>query len=107
MLLGAGSAAWAQWVRLGPEGGEVDSLVFHPTDPQILYAGALAGIRKSTDGGASWIDADTGITNNPWVLGLAIDPVTPSTVYAGSDGIWKSTDAGATWTHLANGIPPL
>src|SRR5262244_964209 len=106
ILLLAGVTARAQWVSLGPEGGEVDSLVLHPTNPQILYAGGLAGLRKSTDGGASWSDADAGIGDSTWVLGLAIDPANPSTLYAGTDGIFKSTDAGATWTHLTNGIPP-
>src|SRR5215510_4571146 len=106
MLLLAGSAARAQWISLGPEGGEVDTLALHPTNPQILYAGGLAGIRKSTDGGASWSNADAGIAGDTWVLGLIIDPANPSTLYAGTDGVFKSTDAGATWTHLTNGIPP-
>src|SRR5262249_44134876 len=105
MLLLAGVTARAQWVSLGPEGGEVDSLVLHPTNPQILYAGGLAGVRKSTDGGASWTDADGGMRESTWVLGLAIDPAKPATLYAGTDGVFKSTDAGVTWTHLTNGIP--
>lgn len=105
VLLLVGSTARGQWISLGPEGGEVDTVAFDPTDPQVLYAGGLAGLRKSTDGGASWSDADNGITDDTWVLGLLIDPVNPSTLYAGTDGVWKSTDAGATWTHLVNGIP--
>ena len=34
---------------------------------------------------------------------LAIDPITPSTLYAGTDdGVFKSTNAGATW--VATGL---
>ena len=32
------------------------------------------------------------------LFSLAIDPVTPTTLYAGTQGVWKSTDGGATWT---------
>jgi photosystem II stability/assembly factor-like uncharacterized protein len=37
-----------------------------------------------------------------FVRGLAVDPTTPSTVYAGSlgAGVFKSTDAAATWTNI-------
>jgi len=38
------------------------------------------------------------------VYGLAIDPVTPSIVYAGSlgRGVFKSTDGGVNWTLVKN-----
>ena len=34
---------------------------------------------------------------------VAIDPATPSTVYAVGDGILKSSDAGANWTSVRTG----
>ena len=41
-------------------------------------------------------------TNGPEggpVLSIAIDPATPSTIYAGTyGGVFKSTDSGATWS---------
>jgi hypothetical protein len=47
------------------------------------------------------------------VWALAIDPQTPSTVYAGVSpygsnlsGVLKSTDGGASWTAVNNGLPP-
>jgi hypothetical protein len=105
LVLLACGVAHGQWIHLGPEGGEADTIAIHPTNASIVYAGSLAGVRKSTDGGASWTDADAGITGDTWVLGLVIDPTTPQTLYAGTDGVWKSTDAGVSWTHLTNGIP--
>jgi hypothetical protein len=40
------------------------------------------------------------------VRALAIDPNTPSTLYAGTfvDGVFKSTDAGSTWNALNSGV---
>jgi len=48
-----------------------------------------AGVFQSTDGGGSWSPVNTGLTdpsgNAPSVNALAIDPLTPSTVYAATD----------------------
>ena len=40
---------------------------------------------------------------------LAIDPLTPATIYAGTamDGIYKSINAGANWTPINNGLLSL
>src|SRR5215470_10107702 len=40
------------------------------------------------------------------IIALAIDPQTPSTVYAGgSAGLFKSTDSGGSWTLMNAGLP--
>ena len=57
---------------------------------------------KSTDGGANWNVVWSEPGPNPyvnWVQALAIDPVTPTTLYAGTggSGVFKSTDGGTTW----------
>jgi photosystem II stability/assembly factor-like uncharacterized protein len=50
---------------------------------------------KSTDGGLSW--NPVGLTG-VGVLTLAIDPLTPTTLYAGTNsGVYKSTDGGSSW----------
>jgi hypothetical protein len=40
------------------------------------------------------------------VLALAIDPVNPATLYAGTagSGVFQSTDAGASWTAMNAGL---
>lgn len=62
---------------------------------------------KSTDGGDSW----NVIRLNPTdqlVAAWAIDPVTPSNIYAGSaGGIYKSTDGGKTWKSPHRNIPHI
>src|SRR5262245_20300394 len=39
---------------------------------------------------------------------LAIDPITPSTLYVGTDqGVFRTMDGGATWISVSSGLPPL
>jgi photosystem II stability/assembly factor-like uncharacterized protein len=40
------------------------------------------------------------------VISVAVNPLTPETVYAGTwgAGVYKSTDAGATWSAMNNGL---
>jgi photosystem II stability/assembly factor-like uncharacterized protein len=59
-------------------------------------------LRKTTDGGTSWRNLRTSveIAFNT----IAIDPVTSTTVYAGtSAGLSKSSDGGATWNDTGLG----
>lgn len=107
-----------QWTPLGLEQGHVSTLIVDPTMPTTLYAGTLdGGVYKSTDGGATWIQAsksltyaglaafhpqeqflDVGILGREGVA-IALDPRTPTTLYAGAiDGVFKSTDGATTWT---------
>jgi photosystem II stability/assembly factor-like uncharacterized protein len=89
--------------------GGIKQIAVDPHVPTTLYvaavcipfapSGCVAGgaLERSTDGGATWqrlLSQD--------VLAIAIDPVTPSTLYAGlaKGGILKSVDAGATWTPM-------
>jgi photosystem II stability/assembly factor-like uncharacterized protein len=98
------------WSSIGPEGGNVFALVVDPHAPATIYAGTGGGTQKfnssggggvfkTTNGGASWAGAGNGLTADA-VLSLAIDPVTTSTVYAGTrnHGVFKSTDGGTSWT---------
>jgi photosystem II stability/assembly factor-like uncharacterized protein len=39
------------------------------------------------------------------IVALAIDPQTPTTLYAGTyDGVFQSTDGGASWSAANNGL---
>lgn len=121
------------WTNLGPVGidmassfipywgiatGRVRGIAVHPTDPNTLYIGAAAGgIWKSTNGGASWTDK-SGQFNLITFGAIAIDKLSPNTVYAGTgetrwlynnitfegDGLYKTTDGGDTWTKITNGF---
>ena len=110
-------AALGTWSPLGPGniGGRTRQLVFHPTNPAIMYVAAVAGgVWKSTNGGASWDQLTDLAIPNIAVNSLAIDPKNPNILYAGTGegffngdsvrgaGIFKTTDGGATWTQLAS-----
>jgi photosystem II stability/assembly factor-like uncharacterized protein len=82
------------------------SVVSDPQTPSTRYAGTASGVFKGTDGGTTWSAANTGLTNVLSAYGvssgighLAIDPLAPNTLYAGSAlGVFKSTDGGASWS---------
>jgi hypothetical protein len=112
------------WVAAGPV---VHTLVIDPLNPTTLYAARTdytleepfpgfcgidptecmvptALIYRSTDGGANWPQVAT-LPGRP-VYALAIDPKTPTTLYAGGHGVLKSTDGGVTWSAAEPPPPP-
>lgn len=93
------------WTSGGPYGGPVTAVVVDPSGSATVYLGTEGhGIFKSTDGGATWVAAQSGL-GNPYVFTLALDPVTPGTVYAGTqEGFFKSTDSGGTWVSASTGL---
>ena len=99
----------------------VQALLVHP-DPNIVYctifnatANATNGIYKTTDGGANWFPIVNGIGAIKNFLSLAISPINPDIIYAGTSfdpvtstgpsAIYKSTDGGANWFLSSNGLP--
>ncbi len=94
------------WTSIGPDGAEVGALAVDPDDADVVYAGTLNGIFKSTDAGATWDVASKGLgPAGAWVHTLV---ATSDAVYAGteSNGVYKSTDGGATWVPSSKGLPP-
>ena len=100
------------WTNTGsPYAAPVVFLAIDPLTPATIYAGIYGlydgrslrviggGVFKSTNGGGSW--TNTGLTDAQ-VRSLAIDPVTPTTIYAGTgvSGVFKSTDGGGSWTNI-------
>jgi photosystem II stability/assembly factor-like uncharacterized protein len=87
----------------------VGALAIDPTNASNIYAGVsqnayTATIYKTTDAGLTWskvLDESGGAF---YISHIAIDPSSPSTVYAGSNGvIFKTTDGGATWKSIKYG----
>ena len=120
----------------------VGAIAIDPKSPETIYVGlgegsrcALcyygSGLLKSTNGGRDWrlITGPPSATSpnrlafvNAAFTKIAVDPVTPSTVYAtttygytahatssaeqvpaGQVGLWRSTDGGENWTNLDPG----
>lgn len=104
------------WSQLGPGniGGRIRAIAVHPTDPNTVYIGAVAGgVWKSVNGGTSWTSLND-FMGNIAVCALVIDPNNPNIIYAGTGegffnldairgaGIFKSTDAGINWAQLSS-----
>ncbi|MCL4214972.1 MAG: glycosyl hydrolase [Gemmatimonadales bacterium] len=120
------------WALMGlKETRHIARVRVHPTNPDIVYVGALGhafgnnperGVFKTTDGGKTWAkilfrNDSTGISD------LIMDPNDPNTLYAAfwhayrrpwmlnsggpGGGIFKTTDGGATWREItaAPGLP--
>jgi photosystem II stability/assembly factor-like uncharacterized protein len=100
----------ARWERLGfpKDGGEVWSILVHPRNHRILYAGASpVAVYRSDDGGDTWRRLPSSALPAPVkmafacrVMRLAADPARPDEVYAALEvgGVMRSLDGGEHWT---------
>jgi uncharacterized repeat protein (TIGR01451 family) len=114
----------------GLKNRSISTITIDPVTPTTLYVGTTVanlgatnelngGIFKSTNGGETWTPTNTGFPTSHGdvisISSLAIDPKTPTILYAGVSAvninsprlipfsnIFKSTDGGATWTALSN-----
>lgn len=91
-----------------PLSGRKTGMAYAPSDPNIIYSvGGGGGVFKSADGGATWA-----AKSDAWPFlqsyCVAVDPVDPNVVYAGTGdyqqgsyafGLMKSTDGGNNWTN--------
>jgi photosystem II stability/assembly factor-like uncharacterized protein len=135
------SVAWGDGIYKSTDGGQtftnmglkethqIARVVTHPSDPDIVYVGAIGhlwgfsgdrGVFKTTDGGRTWsrifyVDEKTGCTD------LVMDPSNPNILYAAmyqrlrqpfrldsggpGGGIFKTTNGGRSWQKLTRGLP--
>jgi len=101
----------SDWQLIGPEGGNVRSLAYDPSDPDRILLGTSAGqLFISKDGGNSWaIFAHLGPGDDYVFDHIVFDPTNPATLYAAAwglfndneGGVFRSDDGGRTWRELA------
>lgn len=125
-------ASGALWQSVGPAGsatglglsspnpqvdvGRVASIALDPHGTGVYVGAATGGVWRAQALGASW----SALTDNQCSLNVgvvAVDPVDPRILYAGTGeyntflsgcGLLRSTDGGSTWAALGAGamIPP-
>ncbi|MFM6960264.1 MAG: hypothetical protein ACKOW0_04465 [Schleiferiaceae bacterium] len=112
-----GASGIGQWTPVGPfdgnpiQGiGRVNTVAFHPTDPNVIFAGAPAGgLWKTTNQGTTW-STNTDLLPNLGVSGIAIDPLFPDTMYlppaTGMPTTPTASACSSPPTEAAAGIPP-
>ncbi|MGZ4871868.1 MAG: WD40/YVTN/BNR-like repeat-containing protein [Candidatus Angelobacter sp.] len=87
-------------------GKSLRALSMAASDPKILVVGALDGIYRSRDGGLDFeriSPANHAEIKN--VESIAIDPVNPDVIYAGTWHLpWKTEDGGKTWHNIKKGV---
>jgi photosystem II stability/assembly factor-like uncharacterized protein len=85
-----GGKAWNEYQNGIPATFFVTALTIDPLTPSIIYAVVTSntggGVVKTTDGGQTWNTVNEGLPRD-FRGSLAVDPVAPSTLYAGSSSI--------------------
>jgi photosystem II stability/assembly factor-like uncharacterized protein len=89
-----------EWTaELSLRGSGAQCLAVDPADPETVYAGLReSGVRRTTDGGRTWIDCALPQTG---VFSLAVSAA-DGAVYAGTEpsALYRSDDGGETWREL-------
>ena len=90
----------------GLKNQSVFALVQAPSNSKILVASTLEGVFRSADSGVTWtLMSPPGSREIHEVESLAIHPVNPDIVYAGTWHLpWKTSDGGKTWENIKQGV---
>jgi hypothetical protein len=119
-----GGTSWTRGVTGITETAiNIQQVAIDPVNPNIAYiavfdgaTNSTNGIYKSTDGGATWTPITNGIGTIKNFLAIAVNPLNPNVIYAGTSfsppstgpaKIYKSVNGGALWTDMSNGLPSL
>ncbi|GHC48908.1 hypothetical protein GCM10008083_10420 [Ulvibacter litoralis] len=84
------------------------------SNPNVLYAryvdtaGSIEGFYRTDDGGATWVEKNTGQLTNVgfhwWFGGVFVDPTDEDIVYNVDFEVQKSTNGGANWSDSFSNV---
>jgi photosystem II stability/assembly factor-like uncharacterized protein len=105
-LLVLTSVSYADWVAIGPDGGNIVALALDPQQPATLYALPYEypddpRVFKTTTGGSVW--TSVGLLPDYSVSMLLVDPHDSDYLYGmtSNAAVWRSTDGGVSWDNYA------
>lgn len=111
LLLFTVGAVASDWRLIGPEGGDVRSLAYDPSNPNRVLLGTSAGqMFISQDSGASWaLFAHFGAGDDYVLDHIIFDPAHPATIYvaawslynADEGDVFRTDDGGRNWRALS------
>jgi photosystem II stability/assembly factor-like uncharacterized protein len=101
-----GDGRWTQLTNGLPEVTQVQAIVVHPTNPDVVYLGTRSGPYRSANRGESWERLDFPEGTEVW--SILVHPSNPRILYAGTSpvGVYRSDDAGDSWRRLPNAVQP-
>ena len=83
-------------------------IALRPGDPDtILLASAESGMFRSTDGGATWTQANTGLSTQELHQVTFAASNSDVAYVATHEGVYRSDDAGQTWVSRSRGLQYL
>ena len=84
-----------------PLESRVGALVPHPSQPNVIFAGADSGVYRSDDKGINWKRLDPLIAGIQ-IFSMAVDPSDPDVLFAGTTppAVFRSNDGGLHWERL-------
>ncbi len=101
-----GGTTWMKLTISDPIAGSTNSgssftYTFAPSNSQVRFASFTNSLYKTTNGGSSWTDVGKGKINYP-VAALAVHPVNPNIVLAGTrgGGLYRTIDGGSSWNKV-------
>ncbi len=96
------------WERIN--GGDGGYVAVDPTNTNVLFVETTGlSLRKSTNGGASFVSAISGITGDtfPFYTVYLMDPSNPQRMYIAGRGVWRSNNQGSTWSRISATTPAI
>jgi len=111
-----GGREWEERMAGMKEVHIVVSIAINHKDPRVLYAGTTGGIYRSDDGAASWKKINNGLIPDSELMAamalgvnaIALDPVNPDIVYAGTTkGFFRTANRGEQWERIGQSISNL
>ncbi len=94
-------------VYTGPGHSFVKALAVDPGNSQVVWAAmTFGGVKKSTNGGATWTSVTGSVPMGPApssVVAIAVHPTSSNTVVMlGMDGVYRTTDGGTNWSRVTH-----
>ncbi len=116
-----GGERWQSAVGLTCFG--INSIAWHPTSNDVVWAGTMNGVYVSVDAGKSWTSKSVGMPtdsiseeckyfapvskiifdpkNSSHMLAFTGVPKTAMVAHAKVGNVWETTDGGSAWRHVA------
>jgi photosystem II stability/assembly factor-like uncharacterized protein len=85
----------------------VTAIQVDPYAPDTVYAAALDGLYKTTDGAKSWVRIAQSLQDQ-MMIGMLLDRSRAGVLYlVGRSGVHRSEDGGTTWAAMNSGFSTL